>query len=417
MVYQAAYVAALALPGSERQRRNRAKALAAKAKENAQKHAPAGIAVLVNGLFLFFIGTIKLRQDHQRDRDAITATIDTEGFFAKPVQPEPPSGGGGGGGASIDAALAQVKPVPSTAVIPQEAFNAITTVAPMNFEVPTSASSISDLAAKAAAAKPAGGTGGGQGGGNGTGIGTGNGSGQGTGTGSGTGSGVGNAQGAGIGNGTGEINGSITTVIVDDSPSMDKQALRREKILKSLRRAKATFTKNNKRSLQSYGEFEEFEKSTLAALAKGQKVIVWVGDFIDEWPGYAGPHYDRTENSIPSRKDVAERVEEVYARIENAMHEAGATLHIISVNAGPVPPLRAAIIRLKGSFTVDNKLFSYPNYDGDNLMYFKPYGMSAEFRVVGPIGPRPEKKPSFTKPSFTPDMSGLNLPEEMKLFP
>jgi hypothetical protein len=227
MVYQAAYVAALVIPGTSRQRRNRAKVLAAKAEENAQKHAPAGIAVLINGLFLFFIGTIKLRQDRERDPDAITATIDTEGFFSRPILPEPP-GGGGGGGQSINAALAQSAAVPTVNVtIPNDVLTAITTTAPAVFEVPTMVSSVTDLATKAMNSKPAGGTGGGQGGGNGTGTGTGNGSGQGT----GSGTGIGDGHGAGIGDAMRE---ETYLIVVDLSSSMKSDQGKVQQVLSNI---------------------------------------------------------------------------------------------------------------------------------------------------------------------------------------
>jgi hypothetical protein len=208
MVYQAAYVAALAVTGSERQRRCRAKALATKAEGSAQRYAPAAFALLVNTLILFGLGSIAIRTNPPPDPDVLTATLDTEGFFAKTVVPDPP-GGGGGGGQAIDAALAQAIAVPTVNVaIPTDVLTAVTTTAPAVFEVPTMVSSVTDLAAKAMDSKPAGATGGSQGNSNGTGTGTG--SGQGTGSGTGIGNGHGAGQGGTVGTGKGYGGSKIT---------------------------------------------------------------------------------------------------------------------------------------------------------------------------------------------------------------
>ncbi|MEI8385979.1 MAG: hypothetical protein WCG76_00130 [Verrucomicrobiota bacterium] len=76
MVYQAAYAAALLMPGSKSQKEARAAAFAAKAEANAQKHAPAGIAVAVNLLVLAYLGTVKFREERVKDDQTIEATID-----------------------------------------------------------------------------------------------------------------------------------------------------------------------------------------------------------------------------------------------------------------------------------------------------------------------------------------------------
>jgi hypothetical protein len=423
LIHHAAYVAALVIPGTSRQRCSRAKAFATKAGETAKAHAPAVFALLVNGVFLFLLGSVTIRQERERDPDVMTATLDTEGFFTKPILPERPSGGGGGGGQAINAALAQAIAAPTVNVaIPNNVLTAITTTAPAVFEVPTMVSSVTDLAAKAMDMKPAGGTGEGQGNGTGIGIGigigTGNGSGQGTGSGTGVGSGQGSGQGAGIGQGTGEINGKITTVIWSGTTAEGRAPGKIKEITKSLRRAGSTFVKA--RGVTSAKDFapasEIFEPLIMKALQDGQKVIILVQDFMEDWDGYDGMMLEWTKRSTVSPETRRKETEELYARIEDAMHKAGASLHIMSSSAGPVPPLREAVIRLRGSFTVDDKTFSYPNYDGENLMYYKPFGRTAELRVVGPVGPRtlpPEEKlPS----ALNPENSGFNIPE-MRLSP
>ncbi len=135
MVYQMTYVAALALPGTKRQKAARARLLAAKAEANAQKNTPAAIAVGLNIFVLGLLGTSRLRDENEKDGDTIEAVMDNEGFFVRTMPTELPASGNGGSIPTDAAKLGQNLTVLAPSVSTTMDVSAITTQAPSAFSM------------------------------------------------------------------------------------------------------------------------------------------------------------------------------------------------------------------------------------------------------------------------------------------
>jgi|GEM_PF-2808738 len=197
MTYQIAYVIALAFLSDKRGKNRRADVFARKCEENAQKNAPTGISIILNTLFLWFLGTALPRRQSETKEPALEISLNTEGFFSEEPVGSPPSGGTGSGDGLAKASTIKdtsptlsnpvtgaVNPIPTitsdvTATVAALQVTALTNAKTIGSEISISGSDITQAQSEETSPSGTGGTGTSEGNTGGTGEGTGEGQGEG----------------------------------------------------------------------------------------------------------------------------------------------------------------------------------------------------------------------------------------------